>query len=72
MMNETKTIGEEKVKKIRFGTFVTKPEVGKFAILVRDDETVKTSPVEKFKSFYDDRVWIVETANSIYVLKKDE
>jgi len=70
-MNKTK---DEKVKKIHFGILLDEiPREDERLRLLRldDNQTVRTSVVESFVSFYEDRIWVVETQNSIYVLKKE-
>jgi len=63
---------EEKVKNIQFGVLVNYPIEGASLIIVKDGKTMRTSPVTKFMSFYADRLWVVETYDSIYALTKEE
>lgn len=64
-------IQDDKVKKIYFGYLVEVPKKGNRVQLrmVDGNRLIKTSVLERVENYYEKRIWVVETKNSIYVLQ---
>ena len=65
---------ERKVKKINFGILLDEKPIERTRtkiLQLGENRLLTTSIIEKVTSFYDETIWVVETQNSIYIVKKN-